>query len=501
VASAVEAGAGLVTFDPDWPLAARARSRVVEGDIVVAGGRHWITARHPAVERYRTGASMVLRPAGGGTPLASAGGATLVSAFRFGEGRVVRWATLRWASPLVLGPLGGLDDLVWRGFAWAARKPFALRGLPPLVAMRVDDVAGRGGLWGRSPLYWVGESIRAGFNPWIGTFIYNLSPRTLAELRPWLARGIVTESPHAFGRRPVGGNRSFHHAPDAVPLPGGDLDDFIYYDHYNRRPWPAREANRRLAAVDAWYASRGLPRRGGVLIPHWYEAGLSVFPHIHDRWGVRFTSVVKDPETPGEWKSPWLVGGPFRREGPRGPSHPRWWRKDCVGYRPVYYADFARFGGRRFFNCVTEVRDVAGYEWRPDNDTALTVDRGTRILTRAIDSMALAVLFTHETDHIWKIRPDRWRDAIRGVARGIAGRSPRFVTLEEGVRIVRATRTSRLASCGVDEEGRVAADFEGSADVETSFHLFTESAGAIGTRLLRVPPFRGRARVRLGPPR
>ena len=40
----------------------------------------------------------------------------------------------------VKGPMYGLDDLVWRSLVWAARKPFVMQGMPPLVTMRVDDV-------------------------------------------------------------------------------------------------------------------------------------------------------------------------------------------------------------------------------------------------------------------------------------------------------------------------------------------------------------------------
>ncbi len=71
-----------------------------------------------------------------------------------GAGQLLSWASTDWMDTRVLGPLAGLDDLFWRGLVWAARKPFCLRGLPPLVTMRVDDVAGTGGHWQQTPLYW-----------------------------------------------------------------------------------------------------------------------------------------------------------------------------------------------------------------------------------------------------------------------------------------------------------------------------------------------------------
>jgi hypothetical protein len=62
----------------------------------------------------------------------------------------------------VLGPVHGLDDLVWRGIAWAARKPFVMQGLPNFITMRVDDVTG--GFW------WVPTVSQFQLKPWLGVF-------------------------------------------------------------------------------------------------------------------------------------------------------------------------------------------------------------------------------------------------------------------------------------------------------------------------------------------
>jgi len=93
--------------------------------------------------------------------------------------------------------------VLWRSLVWAARKPFALRGLPPLVTMRVDEVAGQGVLWQQSPLYWVHLANRHGFKPWLGLFIYNLTEPAVNELRDLIQRDQATAFPHAFGRAPA----------------------------------------------------------------------------------------------------------------------------------------------------------------------------------------------------------------------------------------------------------------------------------------------------------
>ena len=63
----------------------------------------------------------------------------------------------------VKGPLAGLDDLVWRSPVWAARKPFAMRGLPNFAILRVDDCEG--------PFWWAHIANEVGFKPRLGPFL------------------------------------------------------------------------------------------------------------------------------------------------------------------------------------------------------------------------------------------------------------------------------------------------------------------------------------------
>jgi len=492
VLAAVRAGSGLVSFDPEFPSDGRRKAITVES-LSISARPHYVTARHYPGEAIPLLSPLAVPGFAAGQTLVAAGAGPLVTADRLGNGRVIRWATIRWAYSGILGPVAGLDDVLWRSLVWAARKPFVMRGLPPLVGMRVDDVAGRGGLWNRTPFYWVREAVRLGFKPWLGLFIYNLAPDAIGELRSLALDGRVETFPHAFGRRPIGINRDFPWYRRAVPLAGGREDDFIFYDHYNRRPWPDAEAVRRMRAVDRWYAAQAPFPRSRYFLPHWYEAGDAAVRYAADNWGADLTGTPKTLEPPHLAAPPWIRGGPFRRFEPPGDSSTcgKW---DNRGGRPVYYADFAELAGRRLFNCLTEIRDVAGYEWQPDNDVPGTVDRGVRQLNRAIDSMALAVLFTHETDHIWRIEPENFRGELAGVVNGIADRNPVQVTMEDGVRYVRATKTSRLESAE-SRGGRVTVRFTGRTDVTTHFHLFTERKGRILCRLVPVRPFSGRLAV------
>lgn len=523
VLEAVDAGTGLVSFDPGFPLVGKPSPAVsVENKaaetLEFAERPHYITVRH-ALGEVLDLVSPIRVPSlavSDAQVLVRAGGRPLVVAGPLGQGRLVRWATLRWAHSKALGPMAGLDDVLWRSLVWAARKPFALRGLAPLVTMRVDDVAGVGELWHRSPFYWIYDANRQGFKPWLGLFIYNLTERAVNELRDLIQRGLATGSPHAFGllSRPGMENPYFYdrslvkrsgNEADEFPRRHGrppypaDLDEFIFYDHLRGRPWPDDEAQRRLAAVDEWYRVHAPLPMSRYVIPHWDECGANTVEHIHERWRADLGEFTMDVDEPFALRTSWLRLAPFRLHETPGTAAIDDRRR---GKRPAYYADFVNLAGHRFFSCATIIRDDAGYEWFPDNDVAATVGRGVRQLRRALDSMALAVLFTHETDHLYRIRPDAWAAEVKQTARGIAAYDPIYMTLDDGIRYVRATRTSRMQSCslriGTSDHpggGEVEATFLGSADVPTHFYLFTEEGEEINSQLVGIPSFDGRTVV------
>jgi len=175
---AVKTGTGLVTFDPAFGLVrkpAHLKSKATGSPAtsllqqtsqsqtgietpaaaVIFTQPHAITSRHASGETLTLTAPLRLHPISGDEILLVTDGAPLLTVTSLGAGRIVQWATTDWMDTHFLGPLGGLDDVLWRSLVWAGRKPFLLRGLPPLVTMRVDDVAATGHLWGQSPLWWV----------------------------------------------------------------------------------------------------------------------------------------------------------------------------------------------------------------------------------------------------------------------------------------------------------------------------------------------------------
>lgn len=494
VRAALGAGIGVVGFDPAMSeLFVQKGTRTPPAEthrLEYTPTAHWITARHePGEERALYGImELPGAPIDPSVVLIQGHDRPLLAAAHCGAGRLAVWMSQEWMLSTVLGPLGGLDDSLWRSIAWAAAKPFVMRPLEPMVTMRVDDVAGWGGLFSQSPLYWVETCNKYGIKPWLGLFIYNLTPEALAQLKGLEKRGLCSSFPHAFGRPARTSDQKHYYAPDALPVRAPDYDEFIYFDHHNRTPWTDAEAKRGLAAVDAWYAGHGAGLRKSYACCHWYEHASNTLTHMHDAWGVEFVCTPKGTDVPYSPEHPWLKGGPFRLHEQPGACAFDVARR---GVRPAYYADFVELAGRKFFNCLTEIRDDAGYEWAPDRDVAASVGRGTRQLRRALDSFAVSSLFTHETDYIYRIEPEEWEREIRDVTRAVEQYGARYLTVDEALPIVRAHRTSRLDSYEVARDGTLTARLSGTADVATTVTVFEDDGAGISERRTHVEPFTG----------
>ncbi|GAJ14644.1 unnamed protein product, partial [marine sediment metagenome] len=197
-----DTGAGILSFDADIlsPRGAEAATSS-KGNIITGTNHHYITALHDAPDTISCFSPMNLKvpPDFEGEVLLSASGNPFLIVSESDNKKIVCFTSMDWMRTSVLGPLMGIDDCLWRSMVWAARKPFVMRGLPPLVTMRIDDVMGTGELWDQSPFYWVKIANDYGFKPWLGLFIYNLNPAAIDELRGYLLARTAGASPHAFG--------------------------------------------------------------------------------------------------------------------------------------------------------------------------------------------------------------------------------------------------------------------------------------------------------------
>lgn len=518
ISMALKQGCGVVSFDPYFTadLNNTDAGSVLVDSIQFNPEKHYITSRHQPGENLKLFGSLELPSLKleDSNVLISANNQPLLFVQEKSKGRIVQWTSSEWMQLKVLGPLGGLDDCLWHSIVWAAKKPFVMRGLPPIVTMRVDDVCGNP-RWDKSPMYWVGTANKYGLKPWLGLFIYNMTPSAVDELRGYIQNGNAVAFPHCFGRpmkktNPPPGAKSryigqranqeqlttgLYYNPKALPFRSLEDDEFIYFDHQNAKPWSDLEAKRGLEAVDKWYKENQPLPMSKYFLAHWGEFGDNVVEHISKKWGIEFISYKKPVNMPWADTVLWVKQGPFRLYEKQGTSTNAK-TPGLMGGRPTYYADFFNIKGCDFFNCVTEIKDVAGYEWAPDNDVKATSDRGIRMVSRALNSMALASLFTHETDYIYRITPENWDKELQLVTEGLKSFKPMYLTTDDGLRIVRCTKTSKLQDIKYNTaENSLDVTLSGKTDVTSYFYLFTEKDGIIESKLEKIPVFDGKAEV------
>jgi hypothetical protein len=491
ITAAVSGGAGLVNFDSDlWTADGAPRYQFLQ-DIFGFSFRapatvtnvsfpptepgsqmHYISSLHATNEVVTFSNSMSMNGlvlGSNDTAIALAGGRPLVAITKFGQGRAVQWSSYDWVSTAIQGPLNGLDDILWRGMVWAARKPFVLRGLPNFVAMRVDDVEG--------PFWWVHIANEVGFKPYLALFIANVSPTNIDDLRSLVTNGNATAGIHSL-----------------------TASTLFYFDHANETNYSDLVMSNIFNFGSLWFQTSGIPISKCV-IPHYSEIGPNAFAGLHNL-GVEFLAIEVVPGTVeyGPNPAPWMKAGPYRNfDTPgRGESN-----------LPLFYADFLQVPGHpeldgQFFDRYTEIRncsDPGQYEcgeWCiSNNDIPSSINRATRQIKRALDSMVLASLFTHE----WWIHPttccgstmvtpDNWRFILQSITNNLAAYQPIYVTTDYADQYVRATRTSRLLSATYDiTTAQITGTFSGHTDLETTIQVFTGEDASITRTFGTVPVF------------
>ena len=376
----------------------------------------------------------------------------LLEVSNYGNGKIVKWNSYDWVFDNLLGPVAGMDDLIWRGIVWAARKPFVMQGIPPFITMRVDDSDGIGGQV-TDNFEWVKIGNEFGIIPWIGTFNNTIPFQYIPTLKSLLDNNLATASPHSFA-----------------------ASDFIYFNHENLSSFDAA-ANTR-AAKD-FYIQNGL-KISKYIVPHFYEISSAALPEVQNM-GVEFITIQMLPDNRyfGTEETPWINVAPYRLYNNGGAS----WNY------PVYYAGSINLSGINFFNCATEIRDDGGYEWYPDSDIFNTSARGIRHLRRSLNSMVLSTLFTHEY-FLDNISASSWREILYNITTSISEFNPEYTSIDYAIQYIRAKSNIRITNV-IENQQNIEIEYSGNNDMETKCYLFTDDDNQINYKLINLPQTNG----------
>lgn len=457
----LEGNLNIVSFDTQ--IIPKRKTNKITGikQIDFTNDSHFITEKHQEVINFFSEIDFESSIYSGEKILIKCNGENpFLSTLNYLNSKIVFWHTSKWMSTDYFGPMAGLDDCLLRSFIWAAKKPFVFRGLPPIVTLRIDDVGGYGNLVKKSPLYWMPIVNKFGFKPWLGLYLDYLNDEAVNELKNAVNNGSATASPHAF--KPA---------------------QFIYYNHDKQMPLEDSEIDKNINKVNDWYKKNAPLRMSRYLVPHYYEMGGNIIPYLNS-WNIEYVGLNMDLNAPRTNTIPWIKRGPFRNFEKPGTASSY---IPLKGNRPVYYADFLD-ENHSLFNCLTEIRDISGYEWYPNNDIEKTSKNGIRTISRAIDAMALAVLFTHEEVYLSGINPENVEQIFSKVSNGIKVYNPIYMTMDDALDYIKATKTSQINRINKNENS-IAISFKGASKVKTGFFITTEKNNEIDLIFNEIPAF------------
>jgi len=473
LAEAIHNGVGICSFDARMfdfksklAVISSTASQYVNS-LTVTNNSHYITDYHDVNESIGlktfwtvTQRSRLINS----TPLVYAGASVLLEAGTYGRGKMVRWNSSGWMKYSIKGPVFGMDDLVWKGIVWAARKPFVMQGMPPLITVQVDDTNGNMSSGG-TPYYWIGVFNKYGWKPYADLFIDDMNATAIASIKQYVLNGNATVFSQAFS-----------------------YNSFIYYPNPETKPFSDAQVKINCDRVKNWYTANGIPMSKWATF-HFDAWGHNCIQYLLD-WGCEFISVINKGDVPRN-KATWLQAGPYKLYDGYSAS-------DEENY-PLYYEDWLQVVGcpdlsNRLFQCYVEIRDIAGYEWAPNNDIAGSISRGVKWLKRCMNSMVQAKLLTHESDYIQYIIPENFDPIVKGVTEGIACYNPIYVTIDEQCKYIRAKHNLKLAEV-TNKGNNVTISYYGNNDMETKCYKFTEHNGIISSALVNIPQSNGRGSV------
>lgn len=562
VAAALENGVGLVSLDPAlgaYPaklrdaLGLQPGAAGDTGTVKFATNRHFISAWRDDSESVVFRQAVPCQTLGGNGEtilVAPEGGGALLQAGTVGRGRFA-WLGL---SPQVwlyekLGHAWGLDDVFWRSIAWAARKPFVMKAMPPYRTMRFDDCSGFGSLWwiigyansldiphppplkriitrefgGRASVLRHFDYVTA-LNeidciPEISLFLANISEDDWQHLKTIHDRGGVQVSVHSFADGyDESGKWSSHfvtHKGVEVLTENGaefryclapaDVTGFLQVHDARKAPYRiARYSDAELAAnfakLDAIWRQRGITP-GITRNMHWRNMPSNALKFVKRRGQVfsmcssRCNYVHADPEGFKWRKLPYGVSGMFLDYMPVP--------EDAPGIEPT-----------DFFHVVSHVRAQGADDPFRDSadmsrckkpavpglcthrDLSLMAEAFVRQTKLGLQSLFFACPMTHEMN-LATLTGEEWREVLATADKALA-RYPKMPALYDEIAMAaRAKCETHIAETNSDGNETVLA-LAGSAEADVWLYVFEDDGDGCSQRFEKVPPFRGGTTVTLG---
>jgi len=322
------------------------------------------------------------------------------AATRLGKGKVVLFSLSAgvWQDEFV-GHTNGLDGVFWRALAWAARKPFVMKAMPPFLAVRIDDVSGE-----NSPvapardtverLHYLEALNRHGITPAMGVFTEDISEGDAATVRERFLTGAAEFSAHAF-------------------TDPRNENEFPVYLKHSGREFTAAEMQDHFSRLDRTFGRWGV-QPAKTLNAHFGEVGIQALPFLKERKQRYLMNVIR-------------VGKAYA-----DPKAHQW---ELKPYGDLHFSFDSIPEDRDFF----QVLSLPGLEfsagapdfdflcgctpfWKenPHTDTDKAIRRGTAFARRGLENMFFGSLLAHE-QRIAFCSPGEWETIVNGIMHNLSG--------------------------------------------------------------------------------
>lgn len=446
----------------------------------VGNGEHFVTAdrNSPSVTRLgRPVEVTAVRTAGWTQPepplLATLDHAPAMLTRTCGRGRAVQWLVSAelWSED-VLGHAGGLDDFFWRSIAWAARKPFVMRAMPPFLVALIDDCSSSYNHFG-----YLDPFVRHGYLPHLELFLDDIN-RVFHQERDLDSRalkasydeGLVGIAAHAFAY-----NRQ------------------IYYDHDREADHDNELIARNFERFDQTFSSWGI-RPSSFLNAHFGEIGINALPYLLER-GIRFCGGIHP------FGEAWFGQDKPRLAWKPAPYGRRGFLFDYVPGHPEFFAAKAQIEPVEY---TTQQRAAADCLWgntifwgeNRETNIAAAARQAVQQMTLGWNSGFYGCLYTHE-QRLAVLSMGELEQLLDLVEAAVKRFSPIPRKLEDVAAYAQSRHESSLAAVWIDPRaGQVSCTLTGQADLATCLQVFEEGP-EIGRRMVNVPPFVGTVTVKV----
>ena len=354
---------------------------------------------HEDVNRVQQVATPTVLQGAKGTVIAMVGSAPLILATQTSGGRAVDFTTYDFMHPDRFGFMMGVDDLIWRSFVWAARKPFVLRGYPRYWASQMDDeVVGWGSrlrdLWDPTLTGTVSATGTGG--PWKVT--------AMAQM--------VNLQPGGQDRTDAIADVNSGNMKIAFHTNTGISEGDFYWNAQSPSPLTDAQWQTNLAYAKQIMQGNGgadtLPPMSKSMVPHFWNLSNNTGYDLWNTLGVRYITEIQQP---GAYYS----AGPPKPDAMRLWTHPfRIYEIPPTGTNPnelytLYSADFLTVGSTaglppvKFFTYTTQLlgNRYPSFDARWPNpnqavDVRESVNNFTEYTWRFWSSMAPVQMYNHD---------------------------------------------------------------------------------------------------------